>query len=178
MATHTVQDYRRTDLRTNIFDNPYWISSGIIDAAADGVTVKDKGCVVFSFPATKTLFVERVVVEVIKAFTAGTTAHLGLGTLATDAVTTGGNVTVVADDEYILHEDITMTTKGLYGATTANTSAWLTSSLTGTFASPNIIVGVAATVPCIYLIATNAGNITAGKCRVHMRIDIIPGLNA
>jgi len=176
MATKAVLDYRRTDLRTNIFDNPYWISSNIIDASA--ATVKDKGCVVFSFPATKTIFVERILVEVITAFTAGTTATLGSGTLATDAVTTGGVVTVVDDDEYIFAADVTLTTAGLYGPTTANTSDCLTASLTGTFAAPNIIVGAAATVPAIYYLITNAGAITAGKCRIHMRIDILPGLNA
>ena len=50
-ATPTIIDVRRTDLRTNVLENPYWITSGEIDKSHD-----DKASLLFSFPITCTYF--------------------------------------------------------------------------------------------------------------------------
>ena len=174
MAVATIQDYRRTDLRTNVLENPYWISSSIIDGAAVS-GLKDKACTVFSFPVAGLItIVNEVILEVLLAFTATTVIDVGLYTLATDAVTTAGDATLVDVDEYIKQADITATTAGVYGSLTgATASDWLTAAAANTYAAPRIIVGAAATVPCVALTPATA-TIIVGKCRLHMLITNVP----
>lgn len=171
MATITAVDYRRTDLRTNVLENPFWITSGLVDATAS----EDKGALLFSFPtAGQIIFVEQVICQIVTACTAGTLIDIGSGTLATDAVTTGGDITIVDADEYIKQDDITVGTAGRYAAVTSHTSDWLTAKIAGSYAAPYIITGAATTVPCVYATISNTGTITAGKLRVHMLICIVP----
>ena len=174
MATQTILDYRRTDLRIQTLENPYWITSGLVSAPA----ADDKGALLFSFPtAGEIIIVKEVIVENVVAITAATTIDVGSGTLATDAVTTGGVLTVVDDDEYIKNADTVLTAATCWGPTTGNTSDWLASSITGTYAAPRIITGAATTVPCVYALVANAGAISAGTFRVHMLITRVPGTN-
>lgn len=171
MTTITAIDYRRTDLRTNVLENPYWITSGLVDATAS----EDLGAILFSFPtAGQIIFVEQVVCQIVAACTAGTTIDIGSGTLATDAVTTGGDITVVDLDEYIKNDDITEATIGRYASTTSTTSDWLAAKIVGSYAAPYIITGAASTVPCVYATVANSGTISAGTFRVHMLITVVP----
>lgn len=175
MSTTTIiQDIRRTDLRTSVLENPYWITSALFDVT-DGAAPDDKAVVLFSFPtASQIIIVEEVLIQVTTAFTAGTTIDVGLSTLATDAVTTGGVVTDVDQDEFIKAADITATSTAVYSPTTGNTSDWLTAKVAGTWAAPRYITGAATTVPCVTLECYNTSSVAAGKCRVHMLITIMP----
>lgn len=172
MATVTIiQDVRRTDLRTSVLGNPYWISSAAVDASASAA-IDDKYCLLFSFPtANQFIFIEQVIVEVITAFTAGSSFSIGLCTLATDAITTAGVGTTVDDDEFMEAADITATTPGYYHAAAAAGNDWLTAKIAAVPTAPYMLTGAATTVPCVMLIAANAGTVTAGVCKVHMCIN-------
>lgn len=166
-------DWRRTDLRTNVLETPYWISS----ALCTGPECEDGENVVFSFPKAGLItIVHELVLQVVVALTASTVITVGSGTIATDDVTTGGTCTNVDVDEYLLAADITVGTPGFYGPVTAHTSDWLTAAAAGTFAAPRFITGAATTVPVIYFVCTNTGTITAGSLRIHALISNIPGV--
>lgn len=168
-----IQDVRRTDQRTNVLGNPFWLTSGVVDAAASAA-IDDKYCILFSFPRTRQLiFIEQVVIEVILAFTAGTTFSIGSSTLLTDTVTTGGVATTVDDDEYMEAADITATTAGIYQAAAAAGNDWLTAKVAGVPVAPYVITGIAAAVPAVHLIAANAANVAIGKARIHMLVNIL-----
>lgn len=165
-------DWRRTDLRSNVLETPYWITSGLVL----GATAEDGSNCLFSFPvAGRITIIHEVVLQVVVALTSSTVITVGSGTIATDDITTGGTLTNVDADEYLLAADITVGTAGFYGPTTANTSDWLTAKAAGTYAAPRFIVGAASTVPVVYAVTTNTGTITAGSYRVHMLITNIPG---
>lgn len=172
MATVSITaDYRYTDNRKKRFPTPYWITSGAITIA----TVKATYGLLLSFPvANDRILVEQVVCQITTGATAGTTLLVGLCTLATDAVTTGGVGTTVDDDEFILAADITATSAGFYAPTTANTSDWLTAKIAGSWAAPYLITGAASTVPAVMVTSANAGAISAGVARVHMLIRRVP----
>jgi hypothetical protein len=172
MATVTIiNDVRRTDLRTSVLGNPYWISSAVLDAT-DTAAIDDKYVTLFSFPtAGEFIFIEQVIVEVVLAFTAGTTFSVGLATLLTDDVTTGGVATTVGNEYFMEAADITATTAGYYHAAAAAGNTWLTAKIAAVPTSPYMLTGVAAAVPTIILIAANAGSVAAGKARVHMCIN-------
>lgn len=171
MATIAAIDYRRTDERNHVWLNPYWISSAVMV----GADCEDKGAILFSFPKVKSYFIEQIVFQVITAFTASTTIDVGYGTLATDAVTTGGNITVGAKDGYIKTADITVGTAGWYGNLTATNSAWYAAKAAPSYAAPYLLVGAATSVPVIYVSMANSGTIAAGLGRVHVLLTEIPG---
>lgn len=180
MATTTCVDVRRTDLRTNVRYNPYWISSAKCDVV--GLEAEDKAIILFSFPvASRVTLVHDFLFQVIDVFTVDAGAALctvGLGTIATDAITTGGVVTTVDVDSYILSASITFGTAGYYHPLTASTSTWLTSQMGGTVTqlASQYIVGAATTVPVVAAYPANAGGaITAGSFRVHMLVSELPG---
>jgi hypothetical protein len=172
MATATIQDYRRTDLRTNALETPYWISSAVVDGATVS-GLKDKASVLFSFPkAGQKVVIWDLAVQIITGFTATTVVDIGIYTLLTDAVTTAGDATLV-DVNYLVEQgDITATTAGWYYPTT---SAWLTARAAGTHvANANIITGIAAVVPAV--VATfQTGTIIIGKFQLHMMVSVLPG---
>ena len=164
-------DLRRTDLRTNVLTNPFWLTSGIITADAD-----DAQTVLFSFPA-KTKYnyfcLQEICVETIIGFAGGTVAFtLGTGSLATDDITTGGVVSVVDADEYMATFAVAgMASAGLAFANTGGD--FLTAKaagLSGTMA----ITCADATVPCIYGALTSSAAITAGQARVHILGSYVP----
>lgn len=159
-------DVRRTDLRTNVFATPYWITSGQITGAMVGTVA------LFSFPtADQIVWFHQCVVQVTTVFDAGT-LDVGTGSLATDAATAGDALTTTDADELIANTDITLTTVGYYGGTTANKSDWLTATITYSYVAPMFLVGAAATTPIVF--ATVAGS-TSGVARVHLLISRIPG---
>ena len=170
--TITVIDYRRTDQRTNVLENPFWLTSGLVSAVA----ADDKGAVLFSFPvAGRIVIIQEVVVENVEVLDTGVTVNVGYGTLATDAVTTAGVMTETARTGLVLPADTVLTAAAKWGPTTANTSAWLTARATGTWAVPRYLLGAASTVPCIYSFNEKSGVIATGTFRVHVLVTILPG---
>jgi hypothetical protein len=140
------------------------------------VASDDLGALLFSFPtAGRIIIVNEVLVQNVAAITAATTIDIGSGTLATNAVTTGGVLTIVDLDEYIKQGDDVLTANTVWGPTTGNTSDWLTAKVAGTYAAPRFILGAASTVPCVYATVANGGAISVGTFRVHMLITILPG---
>lgn len=167
-----IQDVRRTDQRTSVLGNPFWLTSGLVDATASAA-IDDKYCVLFSFPtAGQFIFIEQIIVEVVLAFTAGTTFSIGSSTLLTNDVTTGGVGTTVDEEEYMEAADITATTAGFYHPAAATGNDWLTAKIAAVPTAPYMLTGVAAAVPTIHLLAANAGSVAAGKARVHMLVNI------
>lgn len=174
MATVACIDYRRTDQRKNVLYNPYWITSGEVG----GVACEDLAALLFSFPvASRVTIVHEICLQITEAFTVGAGAALttvGTGSIATDAVTTAGNVTTVDVDDFIVSADITFTTLGYYWP--VNGCDFLTAKAAGSISGPVAIVGAATTVPVIVAYPSNAGGaITAGKFRVHALISELPG---
>jgi hypothetical protein len=173
MSTATVTDYRRTDQRTNVLENPFWLSSGVVDAAAVS-GLKDGACILFSFPTAGQIYkILDVAVYVAVAFTATTIMNIGIYTLATDAVTTGGLATLVTVGVLIPTGDITATTIGWYYP--ASAQGFLSGNIAGTrTANVNMIVGAAATVPAVAMTLAT-GTPIVGKAQVHMLVTINPG---
>lgn len=160
-------DVRRTDLRTNVYETPYWISSGSFTGAQVGTIA------LFSFPvADQIIWFHQVVCQIIGVFDAGT-IDVGTGSLATDAATAGDVLTTTDADEFIKQGDITVTTAGFYGSTSgANTSDWRTGLAAMSYAAPMFLVGAAATTPIVF---ATVGGSASGTARVHMLISRIPG---
>lgn len=173
MGDVTVIDYRRTDQRTNVLANPYWITSGLVSAVAGD----DKAAVLFSFPkAASVTVVYDVVVQNYEVLDTGVVIDIGIGTLLTNAVTTGGVVTEVDRDQYVKGASIVLTANTTWGATTAQTSTWLTATVAKAFDATRVIVGAAAAVPAVYAYTSKSGTIATGTFRVHMLVSSIPGL--
>jgi hypothetical protein len=176
MTTTEILDVRRTDLRSNTLANPYWITSGQITPAGD-----DLATLLFSFPITKSVspgykpfYILFSVFEVITAFDGSGSITVGDGTLATDAVTTGGVVTEVDVDSFHLSDDITEGTIGYYPSSLTGTdSAFTTAAIAGVATHPSYITPADTTVPAIYASLTG-GTITVGAARLHLLIAEIP----
>lgn len=178
MATVTAVDVRRKDQRTNVLETPYWLTSGLIDAS----TTEDKAVILFSFPvADRVVWVHGFIFQIVTAWTVDAGAALctvGRGTIATNDITTGGDVTTDDVDSYILSASITFGTAGYYMPLSASTSTWLTSQMGGTVTAlaSQFMKGAAATVPCVVAYPSNAGGaLTGGTARVHMLVSELPG---
>jgi hypothetical protein len=174
-TTATIADYRRSDLRTNALETPFWISSAIVDAAAVS-GLKDKACLLFSFPkADQKNIIWDITCQIITEFTATTTIKVGYGTIATDAVTTAGTMTYAGatTDNFMTNANFTAITAAWYTPAAANT--WLTARAAGTHTeAANLLTGAATTVPCVTLTFGTA-TVIVGKIQVHMQIAVIPG---
>lgn len=171
MSTATVQDYRRTDLRTSVLETPYWISSAVVDGSAVS-GLKDKACVLFSFPTVgQKVVIWDMAVQIITGFTATTVVDIGVYYLAADTVTTAGVATLVDVDYLIPQADITATAAAWYYPATG---AWLTARAAGTHVADNNLITGAAAARCV--VATfQTGVIIIGKFQLHMMVSVIPG---
>lgn len=87
MATIT-SDARRSDERSNVRLNPFWLTSALVDTGDLGVG--DEFVLLFSFPAAKgTYVVHETLVEVTEKISGGTgLVDIGKGTMQTDSATT------------------------------------------------------------------------------------------
>ena len=162
-----ILDLRRDDQRAHTLANPVWLTSAEVNAAAD-----DKEAVLFSFPkAGQKIFIHNAFVDVSEAFVGGTVAcTIGSGTLATDAVTTGGAVSIVDVDDYLDATDVsTMAAIGLLIATHSDLGAAIIANTE--VAVARMITGAAATVPIVYAKLTSSATITAGKFRVKLLVS-------
>ena len=167
----TIQDYRRTDLRTNVSGEPFWIVSKVVDGHEQN-WLKDKACVLFSFPdAGKQIIIREVAVHVMRPFTTGTTLELGLYTLASDGLSTNDTATVIDDDAFVEATDIQAEVAGWYypskgGFVDARGSGIISDG-------ENLIVGAATTVPAI-AISPKVATIITGQVQVAIYVTYVP----
>ena len=174
MATKLIKDYRNPAQRRYIYQ-PYWISSKEIVGLNLG-SAEAYVALAFSFPAAQygssIILIEKCVCQITQAFAGGTiTVDVGSYTLATDAVTDEGDITIVDADDYIPSAGITNGTAGYYFAATGD---WITAKLLMTEGAVCQVVPADSTVPCIGLYMTTDGTLTAGKARLHFLITEIP----
>jgi len=165
MATN---DKRRRDQRSQVLENPYWLSSAEFGYEDTGDTV-----ILFEFPnAGELTIVHHTIVQVTTLFAGGSPLiDVGLGTVATPGATT---ITPIDADDLIKQGDITATTAGIYGwATSDGYTAWAAGTVTAATTGANTIVGAATTVPVVY--ATVSASLTAGVARCHLLVSTIPG---
>lgn len=170
MATITALDLRRTDERHSVHANPFWLVSGLVTKDAD-----DKGAILFSFPAAKgrkAVIIHEICCHIITAFAGGTvTLNIGTHTLATNAVTTGGDATIVDVDDFIPTASITNGTIGIYWPAAGD---FLTAKAAGTVAAPALQTPADTTVPCITATLASDAAITAGAARVYALVSYLP----
>lgn len=185
MTTGTVLDCRRADLRSNVLETPYWITSGEITHSAD-----DQDAVLFSFPiassvspgyGTTTIIVQECCLEVVTAVAgdgATVAATIGKGTLATDAVTTGGDSTDVDVDEYWAATDGAADFAAAGRHFPTHGSDWVTDRILGVGGAGYIITPADTTVPTVVAYITADAALTAGSCYFHMLILVVPAVAA
>ena len=163
-------DKRRNDDNRTMW-TPYWLVSNEFDYAdADGTDV----CLLWSFPKAKygnsIILIQQMAIQVTTLYAGGSPSlEVGAWTIATDAVTAGGVITVVDADEYIPSADITETTAGLYWALTGG---WIAAALLRTNAGSEVITPADTTVPCIAVSGAASGS--AGAARVLMQVIEVP----
>ena len=171
MATTTILDSRRADLRTNILEHPYWITSAEIGKGSDNLST-----ILFSFPAAVytrgAILIHEICHEVTTLWAGGTiTLDVGSCSLDTDTVTTGGVSTDGDADDYIPTADVTYGTAALYWPDGGD---WFDARQANTWGGPAIITPADATVPCINIVVTSNSDITAGASRIHVMISELP----
>lgn len=172
MATVACIDYRRTDQRTNVLENPYWITSGLINCTT--ATVKDKGLLLFSFPnAGRVTILQDVIVQNIAAITAATTILIGFGTIATNAAVTGDNITYNNNNGVMATGSEVLTIATVWGPAAGAT--WVTAAAAMAYSASRVFVGAATACPCLFMVMSNSGTITAGSLRVHCLVSDVPG---
>lgn len=183
MATVAMADLRRTDLRTSVLTNTYWITS----AEMKPVDIEDKAAVLFSFPTAaiansacptfygnSTIVIKEMVMEINTAAVGGTPAlTLGRGSLALqttiDLVTTIGSKNQFATG--IAASGLTNSI-GLYPLHA--TSAYDTARVAGQHTADYAIPAAASTVICIVAYFTDVGTFSAGSFYLHVLIDVVP----
>lgn len=175
MTTGTMLDLRRTDLRTNVLENPYWITSAEMTLAID-----DQDAVLFSFPVTgiiapsygdAPIIIQEMMLEVNTAFIAATVAAtIGKGTIATDDITTGGDVTDDDLDEYWEGTDGAADFAAVGEHFPTNGSNWVTDRIAGVGGEGYIITPADTNVPVVVVYLTSNNPITAGSAFLHMLI--------
>ena len=177
MTATTMLDLRRNDLRSNVLENPYWISSGSLEKEAD-----DKAAVLFSFPATPSIapgygtspvYVHMFAFEVVTAYAGGTVSiNIGQGTIATDAAVNDDTVTSIDANMWMDTADITEGTAGHYGPYYGGN--WRQDQDRYYWSNSGRIVPADSTVVCVVGYLTSSGTITAGAGRFHFLISVIP----
>lgn len=175
----TMLDLRRTDLRSTVLENSYWISSGELDLSID-----DQAAVLFSFPkvgiispgyGNSVIIVQEMMLEVDVAFIAATVAAtIGKGTIATDDITTAGTVTDVDVDEYWEATDGAADFIAIGNHFPTNGSDWVTDRIAGVGGAGYIITPADTSVPVVAVYLTSDNPITAGSARLHMQITRVP----
>jgi hypothetical protein len=170
MATN---DLRRTDLRTNVRINPFWLKSAEINKDVTG----DLN-VLFGFSEVMgKYFIHEVVVGVETLF-AGGTPSLSIGYCTLDDPSVDLSVSSSDVDNYMASTEITEVTAGWYpgGAWAVDTSGvvtgadWAKAKVEGTIGEL-VITGADTVMPCIT--ATVAASMTAGAARVYVLVSRI-----
>ena len=174
-----VLDLRRTDLRTNVLENPYWISSKEMDADCDAEVA-----LLFDFPITlvagslspiaygnSIILVHEMVLEVNTIFAGGTPA-LVIGQHTIDLQTTLAYTDDIDPNGYV--ESIAgsgaSAAAGLYPLHA--TSAFDTAKVAGQHATLAAITPTDTSVPGIT--ASYSGGVTSGSSVLHVLISRVP----
>jgi len=174
----TILDLRRTDLRTNVLETPYWITSADIGIACD-----DLDTILFSFPVTGIIgpsygsgliLIHMIAFECTTTYTANSDLLVGVGSIATDDITTDGTITDVDVDEYFETGDITLTTAAW---SVPNGGDYLGLLVAGTYSAYAQIVPADSTVLCIEAQVTCDTTLAAGSGRVHALISVLPNVS-
>lgn len=190
-AVTSMLDLRRTDLRTNVLENPYWITSEEITEACD-----DKAAVLFSFPigllttslsawGNTVIVIQEMALEVNETFLgSGSVAvvECGMGMLATDdedttVIITGG----VADPNQfweVLEGDAAVLNLGM-NFPIAN-GAYNDDRLLGQHAISYVITpsDTASNVPCVtFHLSNDAATLTQGSAFLHMLLAVVPNVS-
>ena len=163
-----VNNLRRTDMRSNVLETPYWITS-----AEHGFLDTGDTPILFEFSeAGKIYIVHHAICEVTTLFAGGTPLlDYGFGTVTAPDLNV---LTPVDADDLIKQGDITATTAGIYGwATSDGYAAWAAGTVTAATTGANTIHGKATTCPVVY--ATVSASLTVGVAKLHLLISEVPG---
>lgn len=168
----TIQDYRRTDIRSDVSGESFWLVSKVIDGH-EITGLKDKACVLFSFPDVgKQVIIREIAIHVLRVFTVGTTLELGLYTLTNDGLSTNDTATVVDDDCFVEATDIQPEVVGWYYP---STGGFVDARASGIISDgDNLIVGAVTSVPCV-AISPKVATIITGQVQVAMYVTFVPG---
>ena len=161
MANELV-DFRRTDQMDDVRPSPFWMSSNTFGYSGNGGDniMDDRHTCLFSFPKTKVYRIDAAILEVSTLFAGGTVVMtIGNGTIATDDAVDGDTLTNVDTDSIFT---TAVAIPGTAGRKDGQT-------LVG--AAPLVLLGAAATTPCIYVVLTSDGTVTAGEARLHIQIS-------
>lgn len=174
-----VLDLRRTDLRTNVLENPYWISSKEMDADCDAEVA-----LLFDFPITlvagslspicygnSKIIIHEMVLEVNTIFAGGVPA-LVIGQHTIDLQTTLAYTDDIDPNGFV--ESIAgsgaSAAAGLYPLHA--TSAYDTARIAGQHAAIYVITPTDTSVPGIT--ASYSGGVTSGSSVLHALISVVP----
>ncbi len=156
-------DLRRTDQRTNVRVNPFWITSAEINK-----DVTDELVALFAFPeALGNFYIHQFVFEVETLF-AGGTPLIDIGYCTLTDPSSDLTYDNYDQDEYIPQADLTATTAGYY---MPNGGDWFTGWAAGTVGVMTI-VGADTVMPCI--VATVSAALTGGAGRLHVMVSKLP----
>jgi len=156
-------DLRRTDQRTNVRINPFWITSAEINK-----DVTNEVVALFAFPeAQGNFYLHQFVLEIPTLF-AGGTPSIDIGYCTLDDPSVNLDFSGADIDEYIPTACITEVTAGYYMPTSGD---WYTAWAAGTVAVM-IIEGADTAMPCIT--ATVATGLTSGAARLHVMVSKLP----
>ena len=162
-------DLRRTDQRTNVRINPFWVKSAEITLAHMNAAAANEISGLFSFPAALGDFwLHEVVCQIVTGFD-GTTPTIDIGLYTLDDVSVDLTYTEVDTDEYVDSSEITSATPGYYmGVATHFAAAKTTTPAPGLL----IIEGADTVTPCITAdLLCNAQDNTTGSAYVHILVS-------
>ena len=174
-----ILDLRRFDLRTNVLENPFWITSAEITAACDA-----KVAGLFSFPISAIantlceafygntkIIIQEAVLEINTAFSGGTPALI-MGTHVLDLQTTLAYTDSLDPNAFVEAIDGSGVTNsaGLYPLHA--TSAFNTARVAGQHAAGYVITPANTAVPCVTV--GLSGTVTAGSAYLHLLIAVVP----
>ena len=162
----TMLDLRRTDQRTNVLANPFWLKSAPLTIEAVGLEA-----VFFSFPAAYGVartIIHSAAFNLQVAFNGTPSILLGLGSIPLESSTNGATVTTTDADEYFETTEITEATPGWYFPTTSDFFDMLAA---GTIVA---ITHADSTVPVIMATYTASGTPTTGIGVLYMLVSQLP----
>ena len=180
-------DLRRTDLRSNVLENPYWITSAVMTAAV----IDTYDAVLFSFPKVKSvspgygkslICIHAAALEVCVGVTGGSAViTIGLGSIADDVslgtigIPGSGDVADITADNFIQDTDLVEATAGYYAPLLTGGAYGVAMGAMNDFDTANTAIAITpadATVICV--VAYQTGTPTAGSYRFHMLISEVP----
>ena len=156
-------DLRRTDQRTNVRINPFWITSAEINK-----DVTNEKVALFAFPAALGNFYLHQFVFEVETLFAGGTPLIDIGYCTLDDPATNLNYSGFDQDEYIPQADLTATTAGYY---MPDGGDWFTAWAAGTVGVMTV-EGADTAMPCI--VATVSTGLTSGAGRLHVMVSKLP----